>query len=358
MLLTFAACFSPARADESIDTLLNKLPPPQKIVRPRVQQAMQDPATKDPLVTRALAAGDAGDNGTALRLGRELAQKSPNSWFAHSFHAACALDAEQWDEARGAAQKSLSLGGNHGLVHLMLGVSEMNLGHYAAALPSLEQTNKLQATWAVGWLLASVCAEHLGRHDQSIAFAKRGTSIEQDWIYTWIQLGRAEKAAGHPQETLNAIVRAAALSPSSAGVLEAVGYSYINLNRIAQAIQPLDRAAKIDTDNYLLEGQLGYCLEMTGQPKAAVSHLRKSVSLNPNYGPGWEQLGLAYLKLGQHYDAIKAYDRATQLVPNSRHAWQNLAAEYRAVGRGADAQRALAHVGGTTASPMRIAKRK
>ena len=36
--------------------------------------------------------------------------------------------------------------------------------------------------------------------------------------------------------------------------------------------------------------------------------------------------------------------------------WQNLAAEYRAVGRGADAQRALAHVGGTTASPMRIAK--
>src|SRR5437016_10602365 len=95
-----AIAFSQTRAEESIDSLLNKLPPAQKIVRPRVQQEMQDPAVKDPLVTRALAAGNAGDNQTSLRLGRELAQKDPNSAFAHSFHAACALDAGQWDEAR------------------------------------------------------------------------------------------------------------------------------------------------------------------------------------------------------------------------------------------------------------------
>src|SRR5205807_117834 len=151
------------------------------------------PAAKDPLVNRALAAGNAGDNQTALRLGRELVQKDPTSAFAHSFHAACALDAEQWDEARTAAHKSISLGDNHGLTHLMVAVPEMNLGHYAAALPSLEQANRLQPTWAVGWLLASVCAEHLGRHDQTLSFAKRATSIEPDWIYTWIQLARAEK---------------------------------------------------------------------------------------------------------------------------------------------------------------------
>src|SRR5436305_4660498 len=275
-----AIAFSQTRAEESIDSLLNKLPPPQKIVRPRVQQAMQDPAVKDPLVTRALAAADAGNYGAALQLGRQLAQKDPNSAFANSFHAATALDAGQWGEASAAAKKSVSLDAGRGIVHLMLAVAEMELDHYAAALPSLEQTNRLQPNWAVRWLLSSICAGRLGHHDQGLAFAKRATSIEPDWIYTWIQLARAEKASGHPQETLNAIVRAAALSPSSAGMLEAVGYSYINLNRISQAIQPLDRAAKIDSDNYLVHGQLGYCLEMTGQLDAAVSHLRKSVSLN------------------------------------------------------------------------------
>ncbi|HZR79374.1 MAG TPA: hypothetical protein VFA58_09195, partial [Chthoniobacterales bacterium] len=161
-----------ARADESIDSLLNKLPPPEKIVRPRVQQAMQDPATKDPLVTRALAAGDAGDHATSLRFARELAQKDPNSWFAHSFHAACALDDDQWAEASAAAQKSISLHAGFALNHLMLGVAEMNQGHYAAALPSLDQTNRLQPAWGVGWLLGSICADHLGRRDQSLAFAK------------------------------------------------------------------------------------------------------------------------------------------------------------------------------------------
>src|SRR5207244_12512862 len=115
--------------------------------------------------------------------------------------------------------------------------------HYAAALPSLEQTNRLQPNWAVGWLLSSICADHLGHHDQGLAVAKRAPSIEPDWIYTWIQLARAEKASAHPQETLNAIVRAAALSPSSAGMLGAVGCRYLNPNRLPQAPPPLAPAS-------------------------------------------------------------------------------------------------------------------
>ena len=139
---------------------------------------------------------------------------------------------------------------------------------------------------------ASVSADRLGKHDQSLAFAKRGTSIEPNWLYAWIQLARAEKAVGHAQRTLDAIVRAAALSPNSADMLAAVGFSYINLNRVAQAIQPLDRASKMSPEDYLIQGQLGYCLETVGQTGAAVSHLRQAVSLNPNYGPAGSSLDL------------------------------------------------------------------
>ena len=85
---------------------------------------------------------------------------------------------------------------------------------------------------------------------------------------------------------------------------------------------------------------------MTGQYAAAITHLRKSISLNPNYGPGWQQLGFAYQRQGRHSDAIGAYERATRIEPNSRLAWQNLAIEYRALGRAADGARAQAHLGG------------
>src|ERR1700722_19248133 len=108
-------------AQESIDSLLNKLPPPNKLVKPHVQQALEDPAVKDPLADRAIAAEARGDFGTGLTLGRQLAQKDPKSAFAHLFHGATAIDAERWPEAEQALQASITIDAGHGVSHLLLG---------------------------------------------------------------------------------------------------------------------------------------------------------------------------------------------------------------------------------------------
>jgi tetratricopeptide (TPR) repeat protein len=350
-ILTLSSAYA---VEESIDSLLKKLPPPEKLVKPRVQQALEDPAFKDPLAKRVFAAADGA---TALKLGRELAQKDPKSAFAHLLHGATAMDMRQWPEAEQALRNSIALQANHGIVHLVLGVVEMVQHRYAAALPSLQEASRLEPSWATGWMLSSQCAAELGHREESLTFARRATSIEPDWVYTWLQLARAEKLVGHPEGTLNAIVHAAALIPNSADLSAVVGFSYINLNRISQAIPPLERAARLNPDDYLVQGQLGYCLVMVGQVDSAVSHLRKATSLNPSYGPGWEQLGFAYQKKGRHQDAVNAYEKATQIMPGSRLSWQRLAEEYRALGRAADAERAASHAGFVKTAP-RAPKKK
>ncbi len=355
--LVVAVSLSPARAaEESIDTLLKKLPSPEKLVAPHVQEAKEDPAFKDPLSQKIFLAAGSGDHAKALAESRELAQKNPKSFFAQFLHGAAAMDMEQWPEAAAALRSSIAINANQGIVHLALGAVEMVQKHYAAALPPLEQANKLKPTWALGWLLSSECAAELGHRDESLTFARRATSIEPKWVFAWLQLGRAEHAAGHPQETLNAIVHAAALSPNDADLSAVVGFSYINLNQIPQAIQPLERAARSKPDDYLVQGQLGYCRLMIGQLDSAVSHLRNATRLNPNYGPGWEQLGFAYQKQKQPQDAIIAYEKATRLMPNSHLAWLHLAEEYRAVGRAADAERAASHAGSAKAAPKQTKK--
>jgi len=67
-------------------------------------------------------------------------------------------------------------------------------------------------------------------------------------------------------------------------MLAAVGFSYINLDRIPQAIPPLQRAAQLLSQDYLVQSQLGFCLQATGQVDAGISYLRKGASLNPTYG--------------------------------------------------------------------------
>lgn len=55
-------------------------------------------------------------------------------------------------------------------------------------------------------------------------------------VNAWIVLARAEKAVGNTEGTLRAIGKAAELAPDSATMLMVIGYSYINLNRIPQAV--------------------------------------------------------------------------------------------------------------------------
>jgi predicted Zn-dependent protease len=197
--------------DPSIDKLLNKLPPPEKLVKARVDKELRknDPALKDPATGRIFSLVEAGDFSGALNSSRQLVTRYPKSPFAHFLHGAVALDTRQYPEASGAFRNAMTLEPSAAIAHLAFGASEMMQNHYAAALPQLEQTEKLEPSWGTGWMLASVCAEHLGRREESLTLARRATAAEPSWVYTWIQLARAEKAVGHPQETLNAISHAA-----------------------------------------------------------------------------------------------------------------------------------------------------
>ena len=67
-------------------------------------------------------------------------------------------------------------------------------------------------------------------------------------------------------------------------MLAVVGYNYIDLNRVPQAIAPLQRAARLAPRDYLFQSQLGYCLATTGQVDAGISYLRKGARLEPTMG--------------------------------------------------------------------------
>src|SRR6266404_9229656 len=195
-LLFTALVFLSAKAsafkaqDTSIDKLLKKLPPPEKLVQPRVQQAVRqsDSALNDPLSKRVFAASDAGDYRTALNLSRELVKNNPRSATANFIHGAFALDTDQFAEASSAFRTSIAAESNHGIVHLALGVSEMIQKRYAAALAPLQASEKLEPSWAAGWLLASQCEVQLHHLQSAVDNAKRATALEPSWIYTWLQL--------------------------------------------------------------------------------------------------------------------------------------------------------------------------
>jgi tetratricopeptide (TPR) repeat protein len=330
--------------DTPIDKLLNKLPPPENVLKPQVQRTLppQDPAFRDPLGQQTVSAISKQDFRRAMNLSRKLTERYPNSAPAYCLRGSLACSLRQYGEATSAFHTAIGIQPRSADAHFGLGLVEGTQGHFAAALPHLQRSAELEPDSFIPYVFLSDFASSLGRKKESRRYAKKATELGPSFVFTWLQLARAEKELGHTEATLDAVSKAAEIAPDSAVMLALVGYSYISANRLAQAIPPLQRAARLAPRDYLLQSQLGYCLAATGQVDAGISYLRKGASLAPNYGPVWENLGLAYQKKSNHRDAVKAFERATQLLPNHRLPWQHLSEEYRAMGRMQDAERAAA----------------
>jgi tetratricopeptide (TPR) repeat protein len=347
LLLGCATAFTSAHGqDPSIDRLLKKLPPPEKLVKPSVQRAIRktDAALGDPLVTQIFSALDNNNYPRALDLGRKLTAAHSNSGVAHCLHGLVAILAHQLGEASQALHQSAKLQPSLSLTHLGLAAVEVMQQCYAASIPHLQRLTQLEPSYLFGWLALSDSCLRAGRKQEAAEAARKAAAIAPSSADAWLQLARTEREVGHMEAALRALSRGAEVSPDSASILATVGFGYINLNRLREAIPPLERAARIAPRDFLIHAQLGFCLQATGQVDAGIKHLRTAASLAPkNYAPVWEHLGLAYQRKGMHADAAKAFERAVQIMPSFGQAWGHLAEEYRALGRTADANNAESH---------------
>lgn len=342
--LLLCPLFVDATDEPSIDSLLKKLPPPEKLVQePTDRIVLEARALNDDRTIKELVKAIRSKQfQRALDLGRDLANHYPNNATAHFIHGGVAYRLRQYGEATQACDRAIALRANYPGPHLGLGLVELAQNHVAAAIPHFQKLAELEPKEGGPCVLLSACYSRLGQKEKAVVAARHATELSPASAGTWVQLARTEKAAGNTSETLHAILRAADLLPDSAYLLATVGYGYINLNRIPEAIAPLQRAAHFAPNDFLVHAQLGFCLETVGQTNAAMDHLRTAAKLNPNYAPVWEHLGLAYVQQGRHREAVDCFEHATQIMPSYQQAWQHLAQEYQNVGRPADAQRAAA----------------
>jgi len=328
--LVFTAIAAVRAEDPAIDNLLKKLPPPEKLVKPRsVQRTVQqpDPALKDPLVRQMLTELAHGNVATGLANSRALAGKYPKSAAAQEVHALIAYLTRQFGEASSALHRALEIQPKRESAHLGMVIVELAQKRPAAALPHARMVTELEPRYADGWLLLSGCEEQVGHREQSAAAARKAVQLAPSELGAWVQLARAENRVGNSRASLDALTKASEIAPDNAALQATVGFGYINVNHSADAVRPLSRAAQLAPRDYLIQSQLGYALLQAGQTDQAIDHLRRGASLKPSYGPVWEHLGFAYEKAGRYREARDAFQHAARLMPTNKVVQAHLAGQ-------------------------------
>jgi tetratricopeptide (TPR) repeat protein len=198
--LLMALLILPAQAaDEAIDRLISKLPPPQKFV---------DPAVNDPLAKQITAASKAHNYGLALDLSRRLGSRYPKSLEAQMVHGILAMSVHQFREAMDAYHRALSIRPDFPPAYFGLGITNVSQNRFGAALSNFKQITRIAPQLEVGWIGSSVCAERLGRKQDSLEFARRATAVAPSSVGAWFQLAREENLAGNNQAAKAALLRA------------------------------------------------------------------------------------------------------------------------------------------------------
>jgi hypothetical protein len=124
--------------DASIDKLLSKLPPPEKIIQPSARKALErsDPAFKDSLTKQIVVAVRTWNFQQALGLSRKLTQRYPRSAGAQCLRGALAYDLRQFAEASAAFRTATNIDLKYPFAYFGLAAVEATQGAVCCRCPS------------------------------------------------------------------------------------------------------------------------------------------------------------------------------------------------------------------------------
>jgi tetratricopeptide (TPR) repeat protein len=193
LLFALLAATGALAQDASIDRLLNKLPPPEKLVKPPVQRAVEqpDPAFQDPIGKQTLQAIMTDNIPQALYLNRKLTERYPRSLGAQYLRGVVAWTVHQYGEAFSAFRAATKIQPRYAPAHFGLAAVEGAQGHFAEAIPHLQRVIELEPKSYLPYFALSDCAWQLGRKEQSVQYAKKATVLAPSVMDTWIELARS-----------------------------------------------------------------------------------------------------------------------------------------------------------------------
>lgn len=112
--------------------------------------------------------------------------------------------------------------------------------------------------------------------------------------------------------------RALEMKPDFPEALNNLGAVYLARKRFADAVPPLEKAARdpLYTSRILAQSNLGWALYKLGQTEKGVAEIRGALAVAPRYCRGWQQLGIIYSEQGRLDDASSAFGRYIEVCPD------------------------------------------
>lgn len=233
----------------------------------------------------------------AAALARQLVESEPGVAMNLHVYGLALLAQTRADQAVEAFNRAIALDAGNPATFLKRGDALMMSNRPVRALKSYEQALSLSPKFAVAMKGAGDAAAVLG------------------------DLARAEKSYRAAIE-LNDGLHDAVLALSTV---------QLQLGKVDDALQTLDRLLRRDPQNALAWGSRGNVAYQSGRFEDAIESYQRAIALKPDFAPTHDNLGMAFMAVGRPEDAVVEHGKAIELAPDFAIAWSRRAIAKRSM---------------------------
>lgn len=180
----------------------------QRAIRRLESLLAEKPAHTGALNNLAMLYKDQGRTADAMKLLRRAAEVDPESFVPWLNMSACALDAREFEDALGFAERAATFAPHVSRVHLNRAKALYNLDRYAAALAALDRSMELGTRSFDAYVLAGESAIRLDQWDRARRYYRDATRYNAESAYAWAQLSLVESQIGDWQAAEDALHQA------------------------------------------------------------------------------------------------------------------------------------------------------
>ena len=156
--------------------------------------------------------------------------------------------------------------------------------------------------------------QRAGRHEQAIPLLVDLVAADPDSVELRFRLGAAYERSGKLGEAADTFQELLRRAPDNSMALNYLGYMWAEKRQnLPEALKLIRRALELDPENAAYIDSLGWVYFQMGELPQAVEQLEKAARMLPSDGTVQEHLGDALRALGKGVEARTAYRRALEL---------------------------------------------
>jgi tetratricopeptide (TPR) repeat protein len=191
-------------------------------------------------------------------------------------------------------------------------------------LGSMRWTATATAVAALG-ILALLTWQQSGQYRDEFTLYEDTLKKSPDCWMAHTNLGKVLVDAGRLQEAMDHLQQALRIKSDNVSAYNDLGNVLVQMGRVQEAMEYYRKALSIKPDYPQALNNLGNALVEAGRPEEAIEYCQKALRLDPGFHEAYFNLGNAFLYMGRSQEAIDYYHQALTIKSDYAEAHNNLA---------------------------------